>query len=81
MEKKLIGGREMYLRVTTEEIILLFRENPHIELETCGGLTRWLRYEQRRQRIGITDNIHYDWFSEEEFMNYYGSWYWFFFIM
>lgn len=81
MEKKIVRGREMYLGVRTEEIINLFRSNPQIELECSSGVTRWIKYDQSNRRIGITDNICYDWYSLEEFRKYYETWYWNYFIM
>ena len=81
MEKRMIRGREMYLGVSTEELIAWFRENPSVELETSGGITRWLRFNETKNEIGITDDIHYDWYTTDEFRKYYGSWYWIFFVM
>ena len=81
MEKKTIRGREMYLGATTEDIINLFKAYPQSELECSSAVTRWLKYDRRHSRIGITDNICYDWYSLDEFRKYYGTWYWNFFIM
>ena len=64
MEKKrIIRGREMYLGASTEEIINLFKAHPQCELECSSGVTRWLKYDRLHRRIGITDNIYYDWYS------------------
>ena len=81
MEKKMIHGREMFLGVTTEEVIDLLKSNPGFELECSSVITRWLKYDRWHSRIGITDNIYYDWYSLSEFRKYYGSHYWHFFIM
>jgi len=81
MEKRMIRGREMYLGVSTEELIAWFKENPSVELETSGGITRWLRFNQTKNKIGITDDIRYTWFTIDEFRQCYGSWYWNFFVM
>lgn len=81
MEKRVIQGREMFLGVSTEELINLFKNNPKIELEATSFITRWLKYDRRHSRIGITDNIYYDWYSLKDFRKYYGKWYWNFFIM
>ena len=81
MEKKNIRGRDMYLGVSTEELIVFFKNNPGIELECSSGITRWLKYDRWHSRIGITDDIHYDWYSLTQFRKYYGTWYWNFFIM
>ena len=81
MEKRIICGRETYFGVSTEEIIDLFKSNPKIELECSSGITRWMKYDRVHRRIGITDNIYYDWYSLDEFRKYYGTWYWKFFIM
>lgn len=81
MEKIIIRGREMFLGVSTEELINIFLENPKIELECSSGVTRWLKYDRWHRRIGITDNIYYDWYSLNEFRKYFGTWYWTYFIM
>ena len=74
-------GQEMYMGATTDEIIALFKEKPYIELECWSWSTRWLKYDNIHHKIGITDNIIYDWYSINDFRKYYGSWYWNFFIM
>ena len=71
----------MFLGVSTEELINVFLENPKIELECSSGVTRWLKYDRWHRRIGITDNIYYDWYSLKEFRKYFGTWYWNYFIM
>lgn len=81
MEKRIIRGREMFLGVTTKEVINLLKNNPHFELECSSGITRWVKYDRWHSRIGITDNIYYDWYSLKEFRKYYGTHYWHFFIM
>ena len=81
MEKKNIKGREIFVGISTEEVIEFFLQNPSAEIETLGGFTRWLRYDAYNKRIGITDNNIYDWFSVKDFKKYYGKWYWKFFIM
>lgn len=81
MEQKQNRGRNMIFGATTEELIQLFRENPHIELECSSGMTRWLKYDSHRKRIGITDNIYYDWFSVEDFRRCYSARRWNYFIM
>ena len=81
MEKKIIRGREMFLGASTEEIINLFKIHPQCELECSSGVTRWLKYDRLHRRIGITDNIYYDWYSLEEFRKFFGTWYWNYFIM
>lgn len=77
----IIRGREMYLGASTEEIINLFKVHPQSELECSMGITRWLKYDRIHRKIGITDNINYDWYTLGEFRKYYGTWYWKFFIM
>ena len=81
MTKQTIHGREIYKGVSTDEVIELFEQTPNIDLECSGGITRWLKYDARNKKIGITDNIHYDWYSLKDFRKYYGSRYWFFFIL
>ena len=81
MEKIVMRGREMFIGVSTEDVINLFKENPGIELEASSGVTRWLKYDRWHSRIGITDNIYYDWYSLKDFRKYFGTRYWNFFIM
>jgi hypothetical protein len=56
-------------------------QNTSAEIETSGGITRWIKYDAYHKQIGITDNIAYDWYTLDEFRQYYGRWYWHFFIM
>lgn len=81
MEKKMIYEREMCLGASTEEIINLFKALPKFELECSSAVTRWLKYDRWRCRIGITDNIYHDWYSLNEFRKFFGKFYWNFFIM
>ena len=55
------NGQELYMGATTDEIIALFKEKPHIELECWSWSTRWLKYDKGHRMIGITDNNIYDW--------------------
>ena len=64
MEKKIIRGREMNLGTSTEEIINLFKAHPQYELECSSCVTCWLKYDRKHGRIGITDNISFDWLGE-----------------
>ena len=81
MEKKNIRGRITFVEVSTEELIDFFVQNTSAEIETSGGITRWIKYDAYHKQIGITDNIAYDWYTLDEFRQYYGRWYWHFFIM
>ena len=78
LEKRTIRGREMYVGVTTEELITLLKQWPDILLQCEGVITRWVRYDHWHHRIGITDNNYFDWYSQRDFRKYYGDWYWFF---
>ncbi len=71
----------MFVGASTEEVIEFFIQNPSAEIETSGGITRWLKYDEYHKQIGITDNITYDWYTQNEFRLCYGRWYWHFFIM
>ena len=82
MRKEIICGREMYKDVLTEELISLLKQNPKYELEcSSGGMTRWVRYDKLHSRMGITDNIYYDWYSIRDFRKYYKNNLWHFFVM
>lgn len=81
MEKNMINGREVYKNVTTEELISLLKHNPNYELECSSGSTRWVKYDRWHSRMGITDNVYYDWYSMKEFREYYKDKLWHFFIM
>ena len=81
MKKKNIKGRITFVEVSTEELIDFFVQNMSAEIETSGGITRWIKYDAYHKQIGITDNIAYDWYTLDEFRQYFGRWYWNFFIM
>ena len=72
MRKETVRGREMYDDVTTEEMISVLKQAPSREIECSSfGRTRWVKYDKWHSRIGITDNIYYDWYTMREFRKYY----------
>jgi len=82
MRKETVRGREMYDDVTTEEMISVLKQAPSREIECSSfGRTRWVKYDKWHSRIGITDNIYYDWYTMREFRKYYHDEVWHFFIM
>ena len=52
MEKKKNKGRITFVEVSTEELIDFFVQNTSAEIETSGGITRWIKYDAYHKQLG-----------------------------
>ena len=69
--------------ITTEQMIDILKNDPDREHEynlwLFGGFftsTHWVVYDSKRQMIGHTRNIGYDWYTEAEFLELYAGCKW-----
>ena len=69
--------------ITTEQMIDILKNDPDSEHEynlwLFGGFltsTHWVVYDSKRQMIGHTRNIGYDWYTEAEFLELYAGCKW-----
>lgn len=68
--------------ITTKQLIENLKKDSGREHEyrrCIGGYvssTRWMIYDPKRGKIGVSVNIGYDWYTEEELIKYYGDAFW-----
>ena len=69
--------------ITTEQMLKDLKNDPDNEHEyrhyicSCLRSTHWLIYNSKKERIGhSSDWNHYDWYTEEEFLDYHKNEWW-----
>ena len=69
--------------MTTEQMIEVLKQDADNEheynLRLYNGFltsTHWVVYDSKRQMIGHTRNISYDWYTETEFLEFYAGCKW-----
>ena len=66
--------------ITTEQMLENLRNAPDVEQQYCHHIcgilrsTHWLMYSSEKKKYGDSTNIHYDWYSKEEFLEVLKGW-------
>ena len=68
--------------ISTEEMIEALRNEPDVDQQYCHYIcgilrsTHWLMYSSKKDRYGDSINIHYDWYTKDDFLKIHAGEWW-----